>query len=76
MENNQGNLPSTDYCQATQSQYGLTMPVLIDDRNQLQGQGLASRHVHFVIKPQGEIVFRDAFNDSRFEPQIQTLLGP
>ena len=76
MQDNGGNLPTTDYCEAIKSQYGLTMPVLIDSRDALRGEGLAFRHVHFVIKPQGEIVFRDSFNDSRFEGQIQSLLAP
>ena len=51
------------------------MPVLINDLGQLSSVGLSSRHVHLLIEQGGEIVFRDQFNDQRFEAEIQTLLG-
>ena len=67
--------PSQAFCDGIRQQYGLTMPVLINDQGQLDAAGLRARHTHFVLEQGGGIVFRDQFNDSRFIAEIEQLLG-
>lgn len=67
--------PTRQFCEQIRQQFGLTMPVLINDRGQLNAAGLARNHLHLVLRPGSEIALSDRYNDQRFEAQIQQLLA-
>lgn len=67
---------SLEFCRQVRQQYGLTMPVVVyaDDRA-AASVGFDRRHVHLVTDQDARIVHRSEFQDTRFRPVLDRLLG-
>lgn len=67
--------PSAAYCDQIKAQYGLTMPVLIDDGTIVATLGLTSKnHWNIVVGEGAEIVFKSKYKDAESKVAIEELL--
>ena len=74
-ENRSGAATQSD-CQRIEQTYGLErVRALIPVPGALESAGMASRHAHWVLRPDGTIEHKASFRDNTFEPVIQQLLA-